>query len=216
MDVKRPAILWDMDGTLVDSEPLHEQALVSALRDQGLTPSPEFHDHIVGRDAREVHRWCQDHLGLSLPLRDWLRLKYQVYFKAVEGLQARDGAVGFFLRLREEGYLQAVVSNSDRLVVNANLDAAGMSDSGMITISRNDVREGKPRGEPYLRAAWLLEVDPEDCLVVEDSATGARAGLAAGMRTAFWPQTEMAAPEGAIAVSSLAELESLIIEGPWS
>ncbi|NJO38457.1 MAG: HAD family phosphatase [Rhizobiales bacterium] len=201
-----------MDGTLVDSEPLHEEALVSALARQGLTPPPDFHDHIVGRDAREVHRWCQHHLGLSLPLRDWLRLKYRVYFATVETLQAREGAVDLFLRLRAAGHPQAVVSNSDRLVVNANLDAAGINDPGLITVSRNDVRDGKPGGEPYLRAAWLLGVEPVDCLVVEDSTTGARAGLAAGMRTLFWPQTDLAAPKGAVAVSSLQDLEAIILD----
>ncbi|MEZ5931806.1 MAG: HAD family phosphatase [Alphaproteobacteria bacterium] len=212
MDGTRPAILWDMDGTLVDSEPLHEAALVSALGTQGLTPPPDFHDHIVGRDAREVHRWCQHHLGLSLPLRDWLRLKYRVYFATVETLKPRSGAVDLFHRLREDGYRQAIVSNSDRMVVSANLDAVGLSDPGLITISRNDVRDGKPGGEPYLRAAWLLGADPKDCLVVEDSTTGAKAGLAAGMRTLFWPQTDLTAPKGAVAVPSLDRLEAIIME----
>jgi HAD superfamily hydrolase (TIGR01509 family) len=161
-----------------------------------------------------VHRWCQHHLGLSLPLRDWLRLKYRVYFATAATLQPRAGAVDLFHRLRADGYPQAVVSNSDRLVVNANLDAAGMSDPGLTTVSRNDVRTGKPGGEPYLRAAWLLQVDPKDCLVVEDSITGAKAGLAAGMRTLFWPQTEMAAPKGAIAVSSLDDIQAIILDEP--
>lgn len=206
------AILWDMDGTLVDSEPLHEAALVNALNEVGLMPPNDFHQHIVGRDAREVHRWCQNHLGLDMPLRDWLHLKYRSYSAAVDGLEPRGGAVDLFDRLHEKGRAQAIVSNSDRLVVSANLVAAGLSDPGLITVSRNDVRDGKPGGEPYLRAAWLLRVDPEDCLVVEDSTTGARAGLAAGMRTLFWPQTDMAAPEGADAVCSLAELEAIILE----
>ncbi|MEM7041951.1 MAG: HAD family phosphatase [Pseudomonadota bacterium] len=216
MAERRRAILWDMDGTLVDSEPLHEASLVSALRQLDLAPPPDFHEHIVGQDAQAVYSWCREHLGLSLPFQEWLRLKYRVYLAAAETLQSRSGAVDLFCQLREKGYPQAVVSNSDRMVVSANLDAARMWDPGLVTISRNDVRNGKPDGEPYLRAAWLLRREPADCLVVEDSITGARAGLAAAMRTAFWPQTEMAAPEGAEVVSSLAELESLILEEPRS
>jgi beta-phosphoglucomutase-like phosphatase (HAD superfamily) len=83
MQSKGPAILWDMDGTLVDSEPLHEAALVKALDAVGIAPPQDFHQHIIGRDAKEVHGWCREHLGLDLPLRDWLRLKYRTYLASV-------------------------------------------------------------------------------------------------------------------------------------
>lgn len=188
MAFDRKAVLWDVDGTLVDSEPLHEAALVQALHDLGLTPPVDFHRHIIGRDAREIYAWCRERLDLDIDLHDWLRRKYQTYFVLVAGLEPRSGAVDLFHRLRAEGYAQAIVSNSDRLVVNANLDAVGLAEPGLISISRNDVREGKPAPEPYLRAAWLLNAEPADCLVVEDSVTGAQAGLDAGMRTLFWPQ----------------------------
>ena len=164
----------------------------------------------IGRDARAVHSWCCEHLGLTLDLRDWLHLKYRTYFASVTSLQARSGAVELFHQLRVEGYGQAIVSNSDRMVVTANLDAVGLSDPGLVTVSRNDVRDGKPGPEPYLRAAWLLRVEPEHCLVVEDSTTGARAGLAAGMRTMFWPQAEIATPEGAEPIADLAHLAASI------
>lgn len=207
-----PAILWDVDGTLVDSEPLHEAALINALHDLGIKPPDDFHQYIVGRDAHEVHAWCREHLGLELGLHDWLRRKYRTYFAAAASIEPRNGAVDMFHRLRAEGYAQAIVSNSDRMVVNANLDAVGLTDPGLITVSRNDVRNGKPNPEPYLRAAWLLRAKPEQCLVVEDSTTGARAGLAAGMRTLFWPETELATPEGAERVADLAQLAAVIAE----
>lgn len=208
----RPAILWDVDGTLVDSEPLHEAALARTLHDLGVTPPADFHQHIVGRDAREVHAWCRDHLGLELSLQDWLRRKYRTYFAAAADLRPRSGAVDMFLRLRAEGYAQAIVSNSDRLVVDANLDAVGLNDPGLITISRNDVRTGKPGPEPYLRAAWLLRAEPEHCLVIEDSTTGACAGLAAGMRTMFWPESDTLTPDGAERMVDLDHLAAVIRE----
>ena len=212
MDVKRPAILWDVDGTLIDSEPLHEAALVNALDKVGLKPPPDFHQQLIGRDAQEEHRWCRNLLGLDLPLREWLRLKYRSYFAGVGDLEPRAGAVDLFHRLRKEGFVQAIVSNSDRMVVSANLDAAGLSDPGLVTISRNDVRDGKPAPEPYLRAAWLLQVEPRHCLVVEDSMTGASSGIAAGMRTMFWPETEMETPKGAQRMTDLAHLVAVIKE----
>ncbi len=60
------------------------------------------------------------------------------------------------------------------------------------------MREGKPEAEPFLRAAWLTGVDPADSVVMEDSFTGATAGLAAGMKTIFWPERPMVGPEGAL------------------
>lgn len=212
MNPRRPAILWDMDGTLVDSEPLHEAALIQALTDLGLRPSDDFHQQIVGRDAKAVHDWCREHLGLELGLRDWLQRKYRTYFKKAAALRQRDGAVDLFHALREEGCTQAVVSNSDRLVVDANLAAVGLNEPGLISVSRNDVREGKPGPEPYRRAAWLLGLEPSDCLVVEDSLTGVRSGLEAGMRTLFWPQGDATTPDGAERITDLAHLAGVIRE----
>ncbi len=207
------AILWDMDGTLVDSEPLHVAALEAALETQGLVAPPAFHHLTIGMDARAVHAWCRENLGLTLALPEWLVLKYRTYFRLVVDLVPREGACDLFRALRADGVRQAVVSNSDRMVVTANLDAVGLTIPGMVTVSRNDVREGKPAPEPFLRAAHLLGVDPADCTAVEDSATGARAGVAAGMRTLFWPQVPTPTPPGAIRIASLGALETHLREG---
>jgi HAD superfamily hydrolase (TIGR01509 family) len=125
-----------------------------------------------------------------------------------ETLKPRPGAIEIYNELRALGVAQAVVSNSDRLVVDANLRMVGLFYPGMKTISRNDVREGKPHAEPFLRAAWLAGVDPADAVAVEDSVTGATAGLAAGMRTIFWPEAPMAGPPGAIIINSADELRA--------
>lgn len=212
MDMIRPAILWDVDGTLVDSEPLHEAALIQALYDAGLEPPDDFHQYIIGQDALEVHAWCSQHLGLALDLHDWLDLSHRAYLTVVTKLEPRSGAVALFRQLRDEGYVQATVSNADRILLNANLSAVGLNAPGLITVSRNDVRDGKPAPEPYLRAAWLLGVEPQDCLVIEDSMTGTRSGLAAGMRTIFWPESDAVTPEGAQRIVDLDHLAAAIRE----
>ncbi|MEO1089560.1 MAG: HAD family phosphatase [Pseudomonadota bacterium] len=206
------AILWDVDGTLVDSEPFHEAALIKALQSQDIEPPPGFHALVVGHSAEEIHAWCQEHLGLGLGLQAWLELKYETYFGTLDQLLARDGAVELFRRLERGGVHQAIVSNSDRLIVEANLRAVGISAPRRVVVSRNDVREGKPHAEPYQRAAWLLGVEPSRCIVVEDSPTGASAGVAAGMRTLFWPQDEVETPGGAERVADMAALTT-ILEG---
>lgn len=202
------AVLWDMDGTLTDSEPLHEAALIAALRSAGVAAPSDLHERVLGVSAWPVYEMLRDEHGLALPFDEWIVRKYDHYLPLVEGLKPRPGAIEIFNELRARGVAQAVVSNSDRLVVDANLRAVGLSFPGMRTVSRNDVREGKPHPEPFLRAAWLLGVDPAQAVAVDDSSTGAQAAIAAGMKTVFWPEKPMAGPAGALNLNSVAELRA--------
>lgn len=202
------AVFWDMDGTLVDSEPLHEAALVAALRSVGVAPPSNLHERVLGIAAGPVYEMLRSEFGLDLPFDDWIVRKYDHYLPMAETLKPRPGAIEVFNALRALGVQQAVVSNSDRVIVDANLSAVGLIYPGMRTISRNDVREGKPHPEPFLRAAWLAGVDPADAVAVDDSVTGATSGLAAGMRTIFWPEAPMEGPPGAVVINSAEELRA--------
>ncbi|RWN64229.1 MAG: HAD family phosphatase [Mesorhizobium sp.] len=202
------AVFWDMDGTLVDSEPLHEAALIAALHSVGIAAPANLHERVLGIAAWPVYEMLRDEFGLGLAFDDWIVRKYDHYLPMAETLKPRPGAIEIYNELRALGVAQAVVSNSDRLVVDANLRMVGLFYPGMKTISRNDVREGKPHAEPFLRAAWLAGVDPADAMAVEDSVTGATAGLAAGIRTIFWPEAPMAGPPGAIVINSADELRA--------
>ncbi|PBB90986.1 HAD family hydrolase [Mesorhizobium sp. WSM3864] len=202
------AVFWDMDGTLVDSEPLHEAALVAALRSVGITPPTDLHERVLGVAAWPVYEMLRDQFGLDLHFDDWIVRKYDHYLPMAGTLKPRPGAIEVFNELRALGVEQAVVSNSDRLIVDANLGAVGLVYPGMHTVSRNDVRQGKPHAEPFLRAAYLAGVDPADAVAVDDSRTGAMAGLAAGMKTIFWPEAPMQGPPGAIVINSAEELRA--------
>lgn len=202
------AVFWDMDGTLTDSEPLHEAALRAALRSVGIAPPDDLHERVLGIAAWPVYEMLRDEFGLDLPFDAWIVRKYDHYWPLVKGLKPRPGAVGIFRDLDARGVAQAVVSNSDRMIVDANLRAVGLAIPGMRTVSRNDVREGKPHPEPFLRAAWLAGVEPADAVAVDDSWTGASAGLAAGMRTIFWPEKPMAGPPGAVNLNSAEALRA--------
>lgn len=202
------AVFWDMDGTLTDSEPLHEAALVAALRGVGIKPPADLHERVLGVSARPVYEMLRDEHGLALPFDEWIVRKYGHYLSLVPTLKPRPGAVEVFNELRARGVAQAVVSNSDRLVVDANLRAVGLAYPGIRTVSRNDVREGKPHPEPFLRAAWLAGIDPGEAVAVDDSWTGVTSALAAGMKTIFWPETPMAGPSGAATLNNIAELRT--------
>lgn len=199
-------VLWDLDGTLVDSEPLHEETLVMSLAAEGITPPQDLHELVVGMPATLIHETFRERYGLAMPFEDWRRWRSHAYLERATRLQPRSEALAVFKELQALGVRQAVVSNSERPIVDINLRAIGLMEPDLITISRNDVRRGKPDAEPYLRAAWLLELDSAGITVVEDSPTGALAGLAAGFRTLLWPQSPIQAPDGVILIAQQDEL----------
>ena len=192
------AVIWDMDGTLIDSEPLHADALAAALNVVGLAPVDGLHEKVIGLSADAVYDWLCNHHGLTLPFADWIVIKYDRYLDRLGELRPMPGALEFWAETSSIGLAQAVASNSDRIIVDANLKQIGVTRPGLATVSRNDVRAGKPDPEIYLRAAWLLGVDPSEAVALEDSLTGARAAVAAGMRTFMIGGSPHSVPDGII------------------
>jgi HAD superfamily hydrolase (TIGR01509 family) len=181
------AVLWDIDGTLADSEPTHERSFVTACERLGLDLPPDFHGHIIGRSDEATHGWLTEACGLDLPLVDWLERRFAAYLDDLDSVAPFPEAVALWRRLDALGVKQAAVSNSDRMIVQANLQRIGLMRPGLVSVARNDVRAGKPAAEPYRRAAALLGVDAGACAAVEDSATGLESAHAAGASVFVMP-----------------------------
>jgi HAD superfamily hydrolase (TIGR01509 family) len=182
------AVLFDMDGTLVDSEPMHFDAMTRALAAMGYTLPEGLANTITGMSGADCHALLQRSLGFRPSLAEYTQAKYRSYLETAPSLARREGADAALAVLRATATPFAIVSNSDRMLVDVNLRAVRLQHPGMISVSRNDVRRGKPDPEPYLRAAHLLGVDPSQCIVVEDSIPGAIAGHAADMTVIGWPE----------------------------
>lgn len=213
------AVLFDMDGTLVDSEPLHFTAMEQALAAAGVVAPEGFGERVTGKSAAECFALLVTETGTRMRIEDFLAGKQHHYLRGAASLRLRPGAADALSAVVAAGAGFAIVSNSDRMVADANLGAVGLSVPGLVTVTRNDVRQGKPHPEPYLRAAYLLGVEPAECLVVEDSAPGAVAGLAAGMAVIAWPEPHRADirfPDGVIACppEALAPLLSAHLRRP--
>jgi HAD superfamily hydrolase (TIGR01509 family) len=204
------AVLWDLDGTLVDSEPLHTQATAAALDGLGLRLPPSFDNDLLGVSEEGVHAALVQRVGLSLDRAAWRDLKWSHYEGFLAGLKPRATTLPALQRLAAMGVPMAVVSNSTRREVDLALAATDLAPLFAVTISRNEVSVGKPDPEGYLAAAQRLGVSPSASLVVEDSVTGTLAGLAAGMTTVFHPQHAGTVPKGAIELAPEEALMDLI------
>lgn len=198
------AILWDMDGTLIDSEPHHEWTYHEGLKAVGIDPPADLHDHILGHSEQVCYDWLVSSLGLSVPYDEWVSLRYKLYLDNMGSLPQIPIAVSLWRAFAGVGMRQAVVSNSDRIIVDANIRSIGLDPASLVSVSRNDVSAGKPSPEPYLHAAALLGVDPASAAAVEDSRTGIASAAAAGV--GVYTVTEaLAGEQGARPLAELQE-----------
>jgi HAD superfamily hydrolase (TIGR01509 family) len=204
------AILWDMDGTVLDSEPAHDAAFHGAIDALGLELPEGFHDLLLGASGDQVHAALVK-VGLTLPLPQWTTLKAQHYATQGARITRRSPTAEIALALAARGHPMALVSNSTAQEVAMNLDVTGTAPAFAHTISRDDVAKGKPAPDGYLLAAQKLGVAPRNCIVVEDSPTGARAGLAAGMTVLLHPQTLIDPVAGALYLHPDASPEDMLM-----
>jgi HAD superfamily hydrolase (TIGR01509 family) len=177
------AVIFDMDGVIVDSEPRHERAFVEVVRQIGFEGKHDllFADY-VGRSDMEL--WLDFLARYPLPhtLEELLEMKR---VRMVEIIRREKplfvGLPELVARLAAH-YKLALASGSERMVVDEVLRLDGLARFFPITLSASDVERGKPEPDIFLRAAELLGVAPCACWVVEDSKPGVAAALAAGMK----------------------------------
>jgi beta-phosphoglucomutase-like phosphatase (HAD superfamily) len=178
------AVAWDIDGTLVDSEPLHHQALLeaSATFNVDLLDLPPLAFRGVHMD--DVWTRLQSRFPATLTRSEWLDGIESRYIAGAGRLRALAGARQAIQRLALAGIPQVCVSNSSRRIVDANLTTLELLPYLQFSISLDDVANGKPHPEPYAMAARRLGLEPQHLLAVEDSESGLASASAAGLRTA--------------------------------
>ena len=173
------AVAWDIDGTLIDSEPLHHRALMLVSERYGV-PIAVGDQRFVGVAMDDVWRVLKPLYPGDLTKPAWLEAICASYFVESGGLKAMPGALAAMAQLHQAGIRQCCVSNSLRRIVDINLAALGVGAWVEFSISRDDVALGKPDPAPYALACRRLGLPPSNVLAVEDSATGLLAARAAG------------------------------------
>ncbi len=179
------AVLWDMDGTLIDSEELHWISWHATMASEGIAITREqFLASFGQRNDSIVPRW----LGTaSTPERvDRISAAKEERYRDLvrrEGISPLPGVASWLQRLRKDRWLQAIASAAPRANVEVILECLSASEIFQGIVSAEDVHRGKPDPEVFLTAASRVGASPERCIVVEDAVAGVEAARRAGMRS---------------------------------
>lgn len=174
------AVLFDMDGTLVTSDASVERAWTTWAEEYGVDPVETLAQAHGAPAESTADRMLP---GLSEAARTVAAARQlELQYDDLDGVSAAPGAAEVLATVERRGLPWAVVTSADQRLAKVRLGAAGIEPPLLVTIE--DIRRGKPDPEGYLRAAELLGVDPQYCLVVEDAEVGLAAGRAAGAMTA--------------------------------
>lgn len=186
------AVLWDMDGTLVHSDPVHAKCLRLIGDEIGMPVSEELAWSALGVSHRFAYDTLTKALGqMPLSFEQWVARESELYIESVAAVEPRENVVDVIRALNKRGIKQAIFSNNPRLFIDATTKGFlrffdNPDEIFSAVISLDDVA-AKPSPDGYLLACERLGVTPAEALVMEDSPTGSAAGIAAGCFTIYWP-----------------------------
>ena len=178
------AVLWDLDGTLVDSEAFHWRSWRDTVRAEGIELTYEqFLASFGQRNDRILPVWlgADADAGRVRRIGDEKEAEYR-RLAETHGLTPLPGAREWLSALKAAGWKQAIASSAPRANVEMMLRVAGLGDCFDAVVSADDVTIGKPDPQVFLKAAEKVHVPPSRCIVVEDAAAGVEAARRAGMR----------------------------------
>ena len=178
------AVIFDMDGVLVDSEKLINAAAIAMFKERGLFTQPDDFLPFVGAGEARYIGGVAEHYGFPLDVQAAKKRTYEIYLELVPSqLEVFDGVRGLLHECRKAGLLIAVASSADEIKVRANLQKIGLPlDFWDTIVVGEEALRKKPAPDAFLLAAKKLGVMPSECVVVEDAVNGVQAAKAAGMR----------------------------------
>jgi HAD superfamily hydrolase (TIGR01509 family) len=190
--MKWSAVIFDMDGLMIDSEPIALEVWRALAAEHGREVSEQLYREVIGKTPL----FGVQHLrsALELPMTDeelmkeyWSRRTQLM----CEKIKPAEGLVELLELLQEQGVLKAVASNSPCEYILSVLKALGLQECFAFVHSSEDVKEGKPAPDIYLSALESLQVEAESCVVLEDSPAGVAAAKAAGLTCYAVPNNDL-------------------------
>ena len=179
------AVLWDLDGTLLDSAEFHWQAWQITLGRRGMPPTRQWFDQTFGQTNYTILKRLFGPNATDAEISAFGEAKETCYRELIlgQGAGLLPGARHWLDRLAAEGWRQALATSAPRLNVDAMVDALGIRGYFQHMVSGEDVARSKPDPQVFLLAAAKLGAQPAHCVVVEDSPAGVLGGQRAGART---------------------------------
>jgi HAD superfamily hydrolase (TIGR01509 family) len=211
------AVVFDLDGVLLDSEQVWNEAKEELVRERGGSWREEAPHDMMGMSSPEWSAYLHDELGVDLEpdeISDAVVARLEQIYR--ERLPLLDGAVEAVERLAQRWPL-GLASSSNREIIDLFLELSGLARFFEVTLSSEEVPRGKPNPDVYLEAARRLGAGPEACVAVEDSSNGINAARAAGMAVIALPNPHYPPGEEELAgadvqIDSLHELKPELVE----
>lgn len=182
--LSKKAVIFDMDGVIIDSEPIHSRVKMDTFAHFNLPFDEADLIHYMGRTSRVIFgETLAKHGRTDVTAADMAAYKHEHYLEVLESgaIEPVAGSVEFIKALHEAGIPMALATSSNVRAMNAVLDNFGIRRFFSSILSGGELLESKPHPAIYLISAQRLGVKPEDCMVIEDTTNGIRAAKAAGM-----------------------------------
>lgn len=214
LTVRPAAILFDMDGLLLDTERLIRDAMIAVMADLGFAMTGADYAELIGRPEPASRAIMQARFGAGLNydvMRAEVRLRIRAEWGPIRPL--KPGAADLLAQVNAAGILAAVVTSSEQALARAHLGHVGLLDGFATIVGCDDVASGKPHPETYRTAAARLGIAPGAALALEDSHNGIIAAHMAGVPVIMVPDLLPATPE--IAPRLLAVAEDLHQVSRW-
>ncbi|MCK9487278.1 MAG: HAD-IA family hydrolase [Dehalococcoidia bacterium] len=182
-------VIFDLDGTLLDTEPFYIQTTASIFARHGMTLSPEVRALMIGRPTRIAVPMMLEHTGLPMTFEEFVSERERLLAELFPLAQPMAGARELTDHLREHGVPQAIATSSTRetLAQKVSSQPEWFARFDAVLCSE-DVRHGKPAPDIFLETARRLDAPPSQCLVFEDAPAGVEGALAAGMQVVAVPE----------------------------
>ncbi|MFC3440655.1 HAD family hydrolase [Sphingobium rhizovicinum] len=210
------AVIFDMDGTLLETEAVHRNAFAQTAQALGWPMSEALLLSMVGIHRDENERMLAEHMGPDFPLARFYADSDALFEAAVDaGIPLRPGALLLLDHLAQAGIPMALATSTAAPYAQQRLEKTGLLRYFDVIVTRSDVERPKPHPEPYLLAAQRLGVDAAHAVAVEDSYAGVRSATAAGIATVMVPDllppTEELVMACAQVLPSLTDLRDLLL-----